>query len=94
MERCIWSRPSVSCRRSRSPTGRPLAPCAFGIYLWHVQPFFFDHVFKFRFGFLDRVPDGLFAVAVLAAAMLLYLVLAALSGMSSFRFRTGRQSKR
>lgn len=55
-----------------------LASCAFGVYLIHVQPFFFLHGFKFRFAFLDRVPDGLFAVSVLGTSAALYFIFAAL----------------
>lgn len=55
-----------------------LAPCAFGIYLLHVQPFFFLSMFKGRFVFLDRVPDSLFAVSVVGTAVGLYFLFAAL----------------
>jgi len=53
-----------------------LASCAFGVYLIHVQPFYFVHGFKDRFGWLDRLPDGLFTLAVLVTVSVLYLGLA------------------
>ena len=53
-----------------------LASCAFGIYLFHVQPFFFRNVFKGHFAFIDRAPDGLFALVVLGTACALYLLFA------------------
>jgi len=58
-----------------------LAACAFGVYLIHVQPFYFVHGFKGRFGWLDRLPDGLFALTVLGTAVAVYLGLAALEGV-------------
>ncbi|MCQ2390308.1 MAG: acyltransferase [Kiritimatiellae bacterium] len=54
---CVWSVNAV------------LAPGAFGVYLLHVQPFFFDHGFKGTFAFLDRVPDVCFGLAVLGTAV-------------------------
>ena len=58
-----------------------LAPCAFGVYLLHVQPFFFRHAFAERFAFLDCVPDVLFAAAVVATAAALYLLFASLEAV-------------
>lgn len=62
-----------------------LAPCAFGIYLLHVQPFFFRRGFVGRFAFLDNLPDWLFAGGVLLVAITLYLLLA---GLESLRRRS------
>ena len=70
----------LGCARLRfsSRLNAALAPCAFGVYLLHVQPFFFHHGFKGHFAFIDRAPDGLFALAVLGTACALYLLFAAL----------------
>ena len=58
-----------------------LAPCAFGVYLLHVQPFFFRWMFKGRFMFLDRVPDALFGASVVGTAVVLYLFFATLEAV-------------
>ena len=87
--------PLTACRGRLARISTALAPCAFGVYLLHVQPFFFRHVIAGRFAFLDRVPDAFFAIAVLfttAAAHLLFALGDAatrrviLSGISFSRF--------
>ncbi len=55
-----------------------LSPCAFGIYLLHVQPYFFHCGFKGRFAWLDSVPDALFGVTLLLTATVLFLLFAAI----------------
>lgn len=70
----------LGCARLKftSRLNAALAPCAFGVYLIHVQPFLFAHEFKGCFGFLDRVPDACFALAVLGLSLALYGFLAGL----------------
>ena len=58
-----------------------LAPCAFGVYLLHVQPFFFQNAFKGQFAFLDHVPSALFGAAVVGTALAIYLLFAALEAV-------------
>ena len=48
------------------------APCAFGVYLLHVQPFFFATYFKGRFAFLDSVPGCLFGLVSLVLSALIF----------------------
>ena len=55
-----------------------IAPCAFGIYLIHVQPAFFEHVWKGGFAFLNAVPDALFGLAVIACALAVFMILCAI----------------
>lgn len=72
------------------------AACAFGVYLFHVQPFFFNHVFKGAFHWLDRVPDVLWGAAVLGTALGVYIIfglLERLRGKVLARLVAGLQKK-
>ena len=51
-----------------------VSPCAFGIYLVHVQPTFFETVWKGSFAALNALPDVLFVPAVLVVAVVVFLV--------------------
>lgn len=55
-----------------------MAPCAFGIYLIHVQPAFFERVWKGGFTFLNAVPDSFFGLAVVACALAVFAILCAI----------------
>ena len=55
-----------------------LAPCAFGVYLLHVQPLFFASVWKGSLAAINALPDALFVLAILAVVVLVYLVCTAL----------------
>ena len=55
-----------------------VSPCAFGIYLFHVQPAFFEKVWKGSFAALNELPDALFVPAVPAVALLVFAVCFAL----------------
>ena len=50
-----------------------LAPCAFGVYLLHVQPLFFESVWKGSFAPLNALPDALIIPAILLVVLLAYL---------------------
>ncbi len=50
-----------------------LAPCAFGVYLLHVQPLFFKSVWKGSFASLNALPDALIILAILLVVLLVYL---------------------
>ena len=52
-----------------------MAPCAFGIYLIHVQPVFFEQVWKGHFTFLNHVPDALWGAGVVMVAVVVFLFL-------------------
>ena len=50
-----------------------LAPCAFGVYLLHVQPLFFQSVWRGSFAWLDSAPDLLLAPAVVLVVLVVFL---------------------
>lgn len=52
-----------------------LAPCAFGVYLLHVQPVVFNHVWRGSFAWLGRVPTLGFSFAAVAACVGVYALL-------------------
>ena len=74
---CAHLNPKVPHARVWS-VNAALAQAAFGVYLLHVQPFFFFHGFKGAFAFLDHAPDAFFGLAVLGTAVGCYLVFQAL----------------
>ena len=51
-----------------------LAPCAFGVYLLHVQPLFFASVWKGSLAAINELPDALFVLAIPVVVVLVYLV--------------------
>ncbi len=50
-----------------------VSPCAFGVYLFHVQPTFFDKIWKGSFITLNALPDLAFVLSVPAVAALVFL---------------------
>jgi peptidoglycan/LPS O-acetylase OafA/YrhL len=58
--------------------GRFLAPAAFGVYLWHTQPFVFRFRFAGSFQAIGALPWPLMALASVTAACALFLALALL----------------
>ncbi|GEM_PF-2439678 len=49
-----------------------LSSCAFGVYLIHVQPFFFEHCFKGQFASLATLPWYLFGITILLLAAAIF----------------------
>lgn len=60
-----------------------LSPLTFGVYLLHVQPFFFDNCFKGNFAFIGRLPGWAFAVSALAVSGFIFVALLALEKLRS-----------
>ena len=57
----------------------------FGVYIWHCQPLFLEHVFRNRFVFLSNNPSGGFLAVILAISF--FVLIAFIERLRIFIFR-------